>query len=140
VANPFLSIFMLRGREKEQQKNGKSVVLLSGVWGFHNKHRGMPMMTSIALILGYYLVLIMRNDEWNELTRHLKDRGKNRLNLRINSLQPGENDVDCRRFYYCARSCDRAPICARARLSTHGIIMLIIAFLLSLNDIMLLFY
>jgi hypothetical protein len=31
VANPFLSIFMAHGREKEQQKNDKSKVLPSGV-------------------------------------------------------------------------------------------------------------
>jgi hypothetical protein len=38
VADPFLSIFMASGREKERQKNGKSGVLPSGVWGFHDKH------------------------------------------------------------------------------------------------------
>jgi hypothetical protein len=32
----------------------------------------------------------------NELTGHLKDRGKNRQNSRMNSLQPGEDDVDRR--------------------------------------------
>ena len=38
TANPFLSIFMARGREKEQEKYDESEELLSGVWGFHNKH------------------------------------------------------------------------------------------------------
>jgi hypothetical protein len=33
--------------------------------------------------------------KWNELTGHPKDRGKNRPNLRTNSLQQGENDADC---------------------------------------------
>jgi hypothetical protein len=37
----------------------------------------------------------LRRGEWNELTGHPKDRGKNRRNSRTNSLQPGENDVDC---------------------------------------------
>jgi hypothetical protein len=31
--------------------------------------------------------------EWNELTGHPKDRGKDRPNSRTNSLQQGENDV-----------------------------------------------
>jgi hypothetical protein len=52
------------------------------------------MMRSVTLILGCCLVLILRKDEWNELTRHQKDRGNDRSNSRTNSLQRGENDVD----------------------------------------------
>ena len=33
VVDPFLSIFVVRGREKERQKHGKSEILPSGVWG-----------------------------------------------------------------------------------------------------------
>ena len=33
VVNPFLSVFMAYGREKERQKHGKSKVLPRGVWG-----------------------------------------------------------------------------------------------------------
>jgi hypothetical protein len=40
------------------------------------------------------LILILRKGEWNELTRHLKDRGKNQSNSRANSLRPEEDDVD----------------------------------------------
>jgi hypothetical protein len=38
TADPFFSIFMARGREKEQEKCGKFKELTSGVWGFHDKH------------------------------------------------------------------------------------------------------
>jgi hypothetical protein len=38
VIDPFLSVFMARGREKERQKNGKSEVLTSGVWGIQDRH------------------------------------------------------------------------------------------------------
>jgi hypothetical protein len=94
VVDPFLSIFMACGREKEQQKNGTSEVLPSGAWGFHDKHRSMLMMRSIAFTVGRCLDLILRKGDWNELTGHPKDRGKDRLNSRTNSLQPGEDDAD----------------------------------------------
>ena len=74
VTDPFLSIFMARGREKERENNGKYEVLPSGVWGFCDKYQGMPMMRNITLILGCSLVLILRNGEWNELIKHPKDR------------------------------------------------------------------
>jgi hypothetical protein len=76
TTDPFLSIFMARGREKEQDKYGKSEELTSGVWGFHDKHRRMPMMMSVAFIGKCRLVLILRKGEWNELTGHPKDRGR----------------------------------------------------------------
>jgi hypothetical protein len=76
TTNPFLSIFIARGREKEQDKYGKSKELTNGVWGFHDKHRSMPMMMSVAFIGKYRLVLILRKGEWNELTGHPKDRGR----------------------------------------------------------------
>jgi hypothetical protein len=101
VVDLFLSVFMASGREKEQQKNDKSEVLLSGVWGIHDRHQGIPMMRNVTLILGCCLVLILRKDEWNELTRHLNDHGKDRPNLRTNSLQHRENDAD--------QSCSRGP-------------------------------
>jgi hypothetical protein len=51
-------------------------------------------MRSVTLILGCCLVLILRKDDWNELTGHPKDRGKDQQNLRTNSLQPGEDDAN----------------------------------------------
>jgi hypothetical protein len=52
------------------------------------------MMKSVMFIMGCGLVVILRKDEWNELTRHPKDRGKNQPNSMTNSLQLGEDDVD----------------------------------------------
>jgi hypothetical protein len=52
------------------------------------------MMKSITFIVACCLVLILRKGKWNELTGHLKDRGKNQPNSRTNSLKPGEDDVD----------------------------------------------
>jgi hypothetical protein len=63
TTDPFLSIFMARGREKKQDKYGKSEELTSGVWGFHDKYRRMPMMMSVAFIGKCRLVLILRKGE-----------------------------------------------------------------------------
>jgi hypothetical protein len=76
TADPFMSIFMASGREKEQEKYGKFEELTSGVWGVHDRHQGIPMMRSVTLILKCCLVLILRKDDWNELTGHSKDCGK----------------------------------------------------------------
>jgi hypothetical protein len=51
-------------------------------------------MRSVTLILECCLVLILRNDDWNELTGYPKDHGKDWPNSRMNSLQPREDDVD----------------------------------------------
>jgi hypothetical protein len=75
MVDPFLSIFMARGREKEQEKYGKVEYLPSDVRGFNNKHRDMLMMKSITFIVACCLILIFRKGEWNELTGHSKDRG-----------------------------------------------------------------
>jgi hypothetical protein len=63
-------------------------------------------MNNIAFIVVCCFVLILRKGEWNELTGHPKDRGKNRPNSRTNSLQQGENDADCiavNLFYFLNR-------------------------------------
>jgi hypothetical protein len=77
MAEPFLSIFMACGREKKREKYGEVKYLPSDVRGFNDKHRGMPMMKSVAIFMVCCLVLILRKGEWNELTRHSKDRGNN---------------------------------------------------------------
>jgi hypothetical protein len=51
------------------------------------------MMKSVTFIMGCGLIIILRKGKWNELTGHLKDHGKNQPNSRMNSLQPGEDDV-----------------------------------------------
>jgi hypothetical protein len=60
IADPFFSIFMAHGREKEKEKYGNLEELSSGVLGFHNKHRSMPMMESVAFIMGCCFVLVLR--------------------------------------------------------------------------------
>jgi hypothetical protein len=51
-------------------------------------------MKNIMLIIGCGLVVKLRRGEWNGLTRHLKDHGKDLPNSKTNSLQHGENDAD----------------------------------------------
>ena len=58
MVDSFLSIFM--AREKEREKNGKTEVLPSGVWDFHDNHQGIPLTRSTTLISGCCLVLILR--------------------------------------------------------------------------------
>jgi hypothetical protein len=81
-------------RKGEVQKKHDKSTRQSGVWGFHNKHQGMSMMKRVTFIMGCGLVVILRKGEWDELIGHPKDRGKNQPNLRTNSLQPREDDVD----------------------------------------------
>jgi hypothetical protein len=75
VVASYLKIFMAYGKEKAREKCGKSTQQCE-VWGFHDKHRSMPMMMSVAFIGKCHLVVIWRKGEWNELTRHPKDRGR----------------------------------------------------------------
>jgi hypothetical protein len=88
-----LGILMAYGKGEAQEKHNKST-WQSGVWGFHDKHQGMSMMKSVTFIMGCGLVAILRSGEWNELTGHPKDREKDSPNSKVNSLQPGEDDVD----------------------------------------------
>jgi hypothetical protein len=46
-----LGILMAYGKGEAQEKHDKST-LQSGVWGFHDKHRGMSTIKSITLIMG----------------------------------------------------------------------------------------
>jgi hypothetical protein len=88
-----LGILMACGKGEAQEKHNK-FTWQSGVWGFHDKHQGMSMMKSVTFIMGRGLAVKLRRDDWNELTGHPKDRGRDRPNSRTNSLQPGEDDVD----------------------------------------------
>jgi hypothetical protein len=45
------------------------------------------------IIFWFQVSLVLRNTGWNELIGHLKDRGKEDLNSRTNSFQPGETDA-----------------------------------------------
>jgi hypothetical protein len=70
TTNPFLSIFMARGRERKREKPR---ILPSGVRHLHDNHQGILIMKSITFIIECCLVLILRRGEWNELTGHLTD-------------------------------------------------------------------
>jgi hypothetical protein len=75
VVASYLKIFMAYGKDKAREKCGKSTQQCE-VWGFHDKHRSMPMMMNVAFIGKCRLVLIWRKGEWNELIGHPKDRGR----------------------------------------------------------------
>jgi hypothetical protein len=89
----FLGILMAYGKGEAQEKYEKST-WQSSVWGFHDKRQGMSIMKSVTFIIGYGIIVILRNGEWNELIGHPKDRGKDSPNSKANSLQPREDDVD----------------------------------------------
>jgi hypothetical protein len=84
---------MACGRSKAREKHNK-FTQKRGVWGFHNNHQDTLLMKSTMIIMGRDLFVKLRRGDWNELTGHPKDRGKNQLNSRIISLKPGEDDVD----------------------------------------------
>jgi hypothetical protein len=88
-----LGIHMACGKSKAREKHNKSTQK-RGVCGFHNNHQDTPLMKSTMIIIGRGLVVRLRRDDWNELTEHPKDRGRDRPNSRTNSLQPREDDVD----------------------------------------------
>jgi hypothetical protein len=46
-----------------------------------------------CIIFWFQVILVLRNTRWNELIGHPKDRGKEDLNSRTNSFQPGETDA-----------------------------------------------
>jgi hypothetical protein len=74
----FLGILMAYGKGKAQEKHDKSTWQI-GVWGFHDKHQGTSMMKS----MGCSIIVILRKEDWNELTGHRKDRGKDSSNSRL---------------------------------------------------------
>jgi hypothetical protein len=88
-----LGILMACGKSKAREKHNKSTHK-RGVWGFHNNHQDTPLMKITMIIMGRGLAVKLRRDNWNELTGHPKDCGRDRPNSRTNSLQPGEDDVD----------------------------------------------
>jgi hypothetical protein len=104
VVASYLKIFMAYGKDKAQEKHGKSTRQCE-VRGLQYYHHSLEMIRAIMFLMGCCLV-ILRRGEWNELTRHLKDRGKDKPNSRMNSLQQGENDADCvtvNLFYFLNR-------------------------------------
>jgi hypothetical protein len=60
---------------------------------FQIDHRSLVMISEELFLVGCYIVLLLKRKGWNGLIGNSKDRGKNHLISRTNSLQPGENDV-----------------------------------------------
>jgi hypothetical protein len=76
----------------------------------------MLMMKSVAFIMGCCFVLVLRMGEYNELTGHLKNRGKDWPNSRMNSQQHGENDADQTEFQgFFVTAIERPPMLDRTR-------------------------
>jgi hypothetical protein len=72
-----LGILMACGKSKAQEKHNKSTQK-RGVWGFHNNHQDTPLMKITMIIKGRGFTVKLRRDNWNELTGHPKDRGRDR--------------------------------------------------------------
>jgi hypothetical protein len=92
VVASYLKIFMAYGKDKAREKHGKSTQQCE-VQGLQHYH-SLLMIKAVMFLMRCVLVMELRRGELNELTGHPKDRGKNRWNSRMNSLQPGENDAD----------------------------------------------
>jgi hypothetical protein len=57
---------------------------------FQVDRRSLVVINEELFIVGCYIVLFLKK---NGLIRHPNDHGKNHLNLRTNSLKPGDNDA-----------------------------------------------
>jgi hypothetical protein len=88
-----LGILIACGKGKARQGHGKPT-RQEKAHGLQYKCGGVLMNKAIMFIIGYSLVLILRREDWNELTGHPKDRGKDSSNSKANSLQPWEDDAD----------------------------------------------
>jgi hypothetical protein len=70
-----LGILIACGKSKARQEHGKPT-WQGEAQGLQYKCGGVMMNKAITFIMGCDLVVILRIGDWNELTRHLKDRGK----------------------------------------------------------------
>jgi hypothetical protein len=70
-----LGILIARGKGKARQGHGKPT-RQGEAHGLQYKCGNVLMNKAIMFIMGYGLVLILKREDWNELTGHLKDRGK----------------------------------------------------------------
>jgi hypothetical protein len=70
-----LGIFIACGKGKARQGHGKPTQQRE-VHGLQYKYRGALMNKAIIFIMGYGHVMILRREDWNELTGHPKDCGK----------------------------------------------------------------
>ena len=93
----FWEIFMVHERENMYDCRVKPKFFEYSVKSFQVDSRSLVVISEVLLIVGCYIVLLLKRKGWKELIGLSKDRGKNHLNLRTNSLQLGENDAS--QFY-----------------------------------------
>jgi hypothetical protein len=74
-----LGILMACGKDKARQGHGKPT-RQGEAHGLQYKCGGVLMNKAIMFIMGYDLVVILRREDWNELTGHSKDSGKDSSN------------------------------------------------------------
>ena len=74
-----LGILIASGKGKARQGHDKPTQQ-GEVHGLQYKCGGVLMNKAIMFIMGYELVVILRREDWNELTGHQKDCGKDRSN------------------------------------------------------------
>jgi len=92
IVDSFWEILMAHEREKMYDNRVKLEFFESIAESFQFDHRSLVVISELFLV-GCYIVLILKRRGWNGLIGHPKDRGKNHLNSRTNSLKPGENDA-----------------------------------------------
>jgi hypothetical protein len=76
-----LGILIARGKCKARQEHGKPT-WQGEMQGLQYKCGSVLMNKAIMFIMGCGLVVILRRGDWNELTGHPKDRGKDSSNSR----------------------------------------------------------
>jgi hypothetical protein len=76
-----LGILIAHGKGKARQEHGKPT-RQGEAQGLQYKCGGVLMNKAITFIIGCGLVVILRRGDWNELTGHPKDRGKDSSNSR----------------------------------------------------------
>jgi hypothetical protein len=74
-----LGILIACGKDKARQGHGKPT-RQGEAHGLQYKCGGVLMNNAIMFIMGYGLVVILRREDWNELTGYPKDRGKDSSN------------------------------------------------------------
>jgi hypothetical protein len=93
----FWEIFMVHERENMHDCCVKPKFFESGVKSFQVDNCSLMVISEALFIVGCYLFLLLKRKGWKGLIGLPKDRVKNHLNSRTNSLQLGENDAS--QFY-----------------------------------------
>jgi len=93
IVDSFWEILLTHEWEKMCDNRVKLKCFESSAKKFQVDHRSLVVISEELFLVGCYIVLLLKRKGWNGLIGNSKDRGKNHLISRTNSLQPGENDV-----------------------------------------------